>query len=271
MATTYDRISARCGNYVNLEMAFMHSGVLADPHAITKVEIYKSKIAAQNLVSTVIVADRDGTEYPAPIEFVRGYVEGGYCGTDPDVGAIIPGKYQYLWAVPVDAAAPDVYYDVWYYNVEQLGNELTALSSAALRACGRFWVYPDNWSVQDGLSTIRLGFEPLDQKFRQPEKRNLEVGLMPLPLYDYDHNLVDAVLPYATATITVETFSHEVLINNEPMSMGLRQGAFRSNPFVLQYTIDTTAFLRGTYRYRITVKLPDGSSISSGDFALVIM
>ena len=58
----------------------------------------------------------------------------------------------------------------------------------------------------------------------------------------------------------------EVLVENGEMRTGLRQGSYRTNPFVLQYDIDASSFLIGTYRYRVTVTLPDGTTRTSKDF-----
>ena len=73
-----------------------------------------------------------------------------------------------------------------------------------------------------------------------------------------------------TGTVTIKTMNNEILVDNGAMEMGLRQGSYRTNPFVLRYSIDTMAFLIGTYKYRITATLPDGTSRTSGDFILTI-
>jgi hypothetical protein len=184
---------------------------------------------------------------------------------------------------------PDVYYDVWSFlptnpcDLEEFAGTSTvcedghypdldadALAGLMLKLCSRFWVYPDGWNLQDNLSSIRLGFEPLDQRFSHPEIRPLEVGIMPLPLYQYDYNLVAPILPYLTGTITIETLHREVLVQNAPLEIGLRQGLYRSNPYVLRYLLDTSSFLIGTYRYRVTVMLPDGTKRTSRDFIFTI-
>jgi hypothetical protein len=110
----------------------------------------------------------------------------------------------------------------------------------------------------------------LDQRFRQPEVRPLEIGITPLPLYDYNFNLNAPVIPNITATIRIETMNKEVLVNDAVMEMGLRQGSYRTNPFVLRYNVNTNSFLIGTYRYRIIATLPDGSTRASKDFVFTV-
>jgi hypothetical protein len=96
------------------------------------------------------------------------------------------------------------------------------------------------------------------------------VGLMPLPLYDYDHNLVDPLIPLLEPTISISTQRCELLVDNAPCRIGLRHGSYRSNPFVIQYDLDTSLFLKGTYQYSIKVTLPDGKSRVSQKFILTI-
>lgn len=292
---TFPRIAARRGNFVDLVTSFKRGGVLTDPYAIRKVEIYKTQVIPSNLVATFLTdspCESDST-YPSPIEQLTADIPAGDCGTDPQVGAPIAGRFTLLWDIPDDAIVPDVYFDVWtWYPTNPcllpdfsastecaIGTDgvlchsdldSTDLSGLLLQCCNRFWVYPDDWQCTDDLSSIRLGFEPLDQKFRQPEARPLEVALMPLPLYDYDFNLNAPILPFLVGTIKIETANKEVMVADAPMTIGLRQGSYRSNPFVMRYTIDTLSFLIGTYRYRVTVTLPDGSTRTSKDFIFTI-
>lgn len=93
---------------------------------------------------------------------------------------------------------------------------------------------------------------------------------MPLPLYDYNFNLVNPIIPFLSPTITIETQHCEVLAQDEPCRIGIRQGAFRSNPWVIQYDLNTTRFLKGTYRYSIKLVLPNGSTRVSQKFILTI-
>lgn len=282
--STYQRISARRGNVVQLDMRFMRGGVLAAPYAIRKVEIFKTQVAPHNLVATFVVVNPWEDNYPSPIEFITEDIAGGVCGTAAEQGAVVTGEYRLLWDIPIDALVPDVYFDVWTFlptnpcDLEDFScttDHYTDLDDAALtglllQTCSKFWIYSDDWDSQDSLTSIRLGFEPLDQKFKQPENRPLEIGIMPLPLYDYDFNLVAPILPQLQGTITIETNSREVLVNNAPMTIGLRQGSYRSNPYVFRYMLNTSDFLRGTYQYFIKAILPDGSTRCSKDFIFTI-
>ena len=288
---TYQRISARRGNTVQLDIRFLRGGVPTAPYAIRKVEIYKTQILPSNLVATFVVVDPWELNYPSPVEYIRTNTECGPCGTAGEEGVIVPGEYRLLLDIPPDAFVPDVYFDVWSYIPTNpcefadfaaqcevgTGGYLKypdlndpAIAGLILQSCSKFWVYSDDWDVQDSLTSIRLGFEPLDQKFNQPEVRPLEIGIMPLPLYDYDFNLVAPVLPELTGTITITTSNNETLVEEEPLTLGLRQGSYRSNPYVFRYMVDTSRFLKGTYQYSVTAILPDGTTRTSQKFILTI-
>jgi hypothetical protein len=287
----YQRISARRGNTVQLDIRFMHGGIPAAPYAIRKVDIYKTQIIPSNLISTFVVVDPCDPNYPSPVEYIRADADPGLCGTEGEIGAIVPGEYRLLLDIPADEPVPDVYFDVWSYiptnpcELAEFAGECAegtdgciqhpdldgeAVSGLILQSCSKFWVYADDWYAQDSLTAIRLGFEPLDQKFNHPEIRPLEIGIMPLPLYDYDFNLVAPILPQLTGTITIETENNEVLVAAAPLTTGLRQGSYRSNPYVFRYMVDTSRFLKGTYRYNITATLPDGTTRTSKQFILTI-
>ena len=255
LSTAFPRISGRQGQYVDLNVQFLNSGQPTDPYAITKIEIYKTQVLTANLVATINVSNVESTEYPAPL-----------CPSTE-----VAGEYHYPFLVPADFVAPEVYFDVWYYTPTDPGTAGTEpVIVSSLSCCHRFWVFPDNWFCNDKLQTIRFGFEPIDQQFYQPELRTLEVGLMPLPLYDYNFNLVNPIIPFLNPTITIQTQFCEVLVNNAPCRIGLRQGSYRSNPYVIQYDVTTSDFLKGTYQYQITLNLPDGTTRVSRKFILVI-
>lgn len=257
----YDRISARRGSVVNLDARFLKGGQLADPFAIYRVEIYRGSVAAENIVEIFTVHDPSATDYPSPI------IHGNGTGTPT-------GIFSLPWTVPHDAVVPDVYFDQWYwYSTNPHIGTVTDLShyeSQLLKQCNRFWVYPDDWYIDGGLQTINLAFEPLNQKYNKPEVRPLEIGLMPLPLYDYDFNLVTPLIPYLNPTISIWTENYEPIITNAVAKTKLRQGSFKSNPFVVSYLLDTSGFFIGTYKYRVTLHLPDGTTRISQDLYFTI-
>lgn len=251
------RISGRRGQTLNLDVSFYRNGVLTDPYAIRKIEIYQTSVAPHNLITTIPFVDPDDSLYPSP-------------AVKEDTGL-----YYYPYDVPSDAEVPDVYFDLWYYYADNpcdgsgTGTSGTegdcdldddTLEESLLFCCHRFWVYPDGWACLDDLSVIEFGFEPLSIHFNKPETRPLQVGIMPLPLYDYDYNTVAPIIPMLTATISVETRCGELLVDESDMTIGLRQGSYRTNPYVLRWNLDTTSFLCGTYRYKVKVVLPDGTS-----------
>lgn len=272
---TFPRISARTGQVVDLNIEFYKSGVLTDPYAIRFIQIYKTQVLPHNLVATIPVVTPDDPLYPAPVV------------QETDTNGPVVGKYHLPYSIPTDFIAPDVYFDVWYYFAENpcpddgggtggTGTEPCDLDdpqfdSLLLSCCHRFWVYPNEWFCGDKLQTIRFGFEPLDNKFNYPETRPLEIGLMPLPLYDYNFNLVNPLIPMLCPEITIETQNCETLVDCDPCRMGIRQGSYRSNPYVIQYDLDTTQFLKGTYRYQISLSMPDGTKRVSQKFMFSIM
>lgn len=268
----FNRLSARSGQLVSLNVDFYRNGVLTDPFVIKYIEIYKSQVLPHNLVATIPITDKIDPLYPSPAQKTTTDVPAGVCGTDPAVEEI-DGRYLLPFAIPNDFAAPDVYFDVWYYYADDPCPDQTTdcdSTELLLKSCHRFWIYPESWYTNDQLQTIRFGFEPLDQKFNSPEIRPLEVGLMPLPLYDYNFNLVNPMIPYLKPFITIETQHNEVLVDSAPCQMGLRQGSYRSNPWVIRYQMDSSKFLKGTYRYNITIMLPDGSTRVSPKYIVTI-
>lgn len=276
---TNPRISARRGETVSLNVEFYKNGQLADPYAIRYVEIYKTSVTAGNKVAVVPI-NQLNDNYPSPLVRTPQDVVTGDCGTE-GTSTTAAGAFILPFSVPVDFAVPDVYYDVWYYYATDpcvaAGTDVTSCdyddssyTDQLLRCCHRFWVYPEDWFCSDKLQTIRFGFEPLDQKFNSPERRPLEVGLMPLPLYDYNFNLVNPMIPFLNPTIRIETQRNELLVADGQCTIGIRQGSYRSNPYVVQYDLDTAHYLKGTYQYQIKLTLPDGTSRVSKKFVFTI-
>jgi hypothetical protein len=248
------RISAVRGQYVSLDVDFYEGGVLTDPYAVRKIEIYKDQVLPHNLVIEIPVLEPTDDLYPAPLQ------------------RLATGKYRYDWLVPPDVETPAAYIDLWYFystnpcDTDGTGTgtdwsacDLDDYVAYLISVCNRFWVYPDNWVADDGLQSIRFGFEPLTQKFNKGDIRYLEVGLMPLPLYDFDYNKVMPLIPRITATIDIQTRNCEAIVTSESMNIGLRQGSYRTNPFVLRWMLDASRFLIGTYRYRIKLQMPNGT------------
>lgn len=284
------RISARRGTVVDLNVDFYKNGVLTDPYAVRHIEIYKTQVLPHNLVTTIPISELEDPLYPAPL--CRDYQNSSgveVTSSDPEA-TLIAGRFHLPYFIPLDFLVPDVYFDVWYYFAENpcdddlsgTGTDFTSgpgtacnlnnpeFDTVLLKTCNRFWIYPEEWFANDRLQTLRFAFEPLDQRFHTPEKRPLEVGLMPLPLYDFNYNLVTPIIPFMRPTITIKTQRCELLVDNDPCRIGIRQGSFRTNPWVIQYDLDTNKFLKGTYQYSITLTLPDGSTRVSRPFILVI-
>jgi len=274
----YNRISGRVNNIVNLDTIFYHNGVAEDPYAIRRIDIYKGSVTDDNLEASIVLPPPDDPTYPYPVVRIS---EGGVS---------LEGHFSLPFLVPSDFVAPEVYFDVWRFIGSDPGGTIDIDEedeSTWISQCNRFWVYPDGWYLDDELTTIRIGFEALDMHFRKPEIRNLEVGLVPLPLYDFDYNRVIPLIPQLQAFIQIETENGEVIVGGTPKvgcdglpcpagsdgeldiqgraRIGVRQGSYRTNPYVVQYKIDTSDFLIGTYKYRIILVLPNGETRVSDD------
>lgn len=258
------RISGRIGSELDLNVTFFKNGTPTPPYAIRRIDIFKSSIKDENKVAEIVIPYPDDSSYPSPI----------IAGDANSDGIINSGEFIYRWEVPLDLT-PDLYFDVWYF----IPIEPTPATGSSIdfddttlwqKCCNKFWLYEGGFFCWDGLEVPNFGFTPLSMKFRKPEKRFFEVGVMPLPLYDFDQNLLYPMLLKSTATITIETPNCEVLVTNAPMTMGVRSGSYRTDPFVLRYEIDTADFLISTLKARVTLNLPTGQSIVSPDMYLEI-
>jgi len=255
------RISTHTGGTVALNVTFLHNGVPENPFAIRRIDIYQGSEKPENLVAQVPVVNSDDDFYPSPV--IQDVDESG----NPR-----PGMFTLFFDVPADFIAPSAYVDVWRFIGTDPGGTDVDFDDETLwhSQCNRFFVFADNFYLDDGLVVPRLAFEPLDKVFRKPEIRDLEVGIMPLPLYDYDFNRITPIIPQLKAFISISTENCELLVSEDPCRIGIRQGSYRSNPFSIQYRLDTTQFLVGTYLYRIKVQLPDGTTRLSDDLRFTI-
>jgi len=248
----YGRLSGRIGEYISLNMSFYHNGEKNDPYAITKIEMYKSSVSVENLISTIDIVDPSDSTYPSPLS------------TDTT------GEYVASFEVPAEYEEGQ-YIDVWYYVPSDPGSG--DLGDYEQTTTGQFILGTDNWFGDDELRSVDFDIDPLSNKFIKGEVKDLEIGLVPLPLYDYNVELISSLIPHLSADITILTQSNEVVtyadgseagtFSDMPMSIGLREGRYRSNPYVLRILIDTSNFYKGTYKYSIKITLPNSKIIMS--------
>lgn len=244
----FPRISAHTGQSVGLNVTFSRNGVASDPFALRRVDIYHQSVKDDNLVAQIAFNTPDVTGYPAP--------------AIPDPAR--PGVFTTVFQIP-DTFKEGIYFDVWRFigsTPENLSDFDFDNEDFWLSQCNKFWVFQDGWFLDDGLITPRFAFEPLDKRFRKGEVRNLEVGLMPLPLYDWDQTRIGPMIPQICPFIEISTEEGEILEGLEkfPCRIGLRQGTYRTNPYVVQCPLATLGFLKGSYRYRIILELPNSES-----------
>lgn len=242
MANT--RITARPGDFVDLNMTFLRNGVPQSPFALRRIDIYRSSPRPGNIEGSIIFTDPLSTTYPSP-------------ATEIDTGEFVAPFY-----VPENFVTGDIYFDVWHFIGTDDGRTDLDDESSWISQRGEFWVFDDVWLTDDELSTIRLGFEPLDKKFRRGEIRKLEVAVHPLPLYDYDFNMLTPIIPQLNPRISIYTHNCELLVQDAPCQMGVRQGAHRNSPFVVQCLLDTRTLIRGAYQYVIKVNIENKTLIS---------
>jgi hypothetical protein len=264
----YPRVSGRLGNPIDLNVTFYRSGIATDPYAIRKVQIYRSAVEDENLIAEFPIVDPGDPTYPLPAS-----------RENDSAGTPKPGVYHLYWDVPkTGIPTPDTFFDVWSYLPDvcidesggTTGGDCIDDETQWQQCCNQFWLYPDSFYCDSGLENIRLGFEAMDIKLHQPEYRTIEVGMMPLPLYDYDYNKMAPIIPMLTGYFSLYTENCELLIDREPMRIGIRQGTYRTNPFTLQYTFDTRRVLKGSYKYQVSVCLPNGESRASPKFQLQV-
>lgn len=259
--TDYPRISGRLGQTVNLDMYFFQGGIAAYPHALRRVDIYESSVQEANLVAQINFPYPDDINYPLPARTIA----------NPSGSGDIIGAYTVDFDIPADFDE-GLYFDVWRYVGADLGTTDSDYDDETiwLYNCGKFWAYQNQWFADDGLMTPRVSFDALDTFFRKEELRTLEVGMMPMPLYDYDHNFIAPLLAAATATISIETYNCELIVDAAPMKIGIRQGSYRTNPWVLQYVMQPNTFFVGSYKYRVTLTFPNGQTRISENIAFEI-
>jgi hypothetical protein len=280
---------------VDLNVDFYNNGQLDDPFWIKKIEIYKCSVAPHNLQSVIILPEPTAENYPLPICQEKLVVNLDECSTGGDTTETpVVGKYHLPFLVPHDFKSPEVYLDVWYYHPinpchidlypAQCPPDLDLVEFTdggcdhtdpvfdgyLKTCCHRFWVYPDSWMCDDGLQTVEFGYEPKSVRFNYPERRNLEIGLIPMPLYNFNRSLFESLVPFVNASITIGTQHHEFIVRDSKMELGFKQGHYSSNPWVLKYMVDTSKFLKGSYWYQVKLELPDGSSRVSNKFWIEI-
>lgn len=247
------RIAGRLGRPLNLDVSFLHNGILADPFAIRRIDIYRGSTRPENLVTQIPFSDPDDTNYPFP-------------AIKMDVG-----EFSLKYEVPDDLVPNDVYFDVWHFIPEDIG--LTDLDDESywVTKNGRFYLFDDVWLADSDLQTIKFAFEPLDRVLTRGEIRPIELAIHPLPLYDHNWNLIIPLIPHLNPTITVHTTKGELIegLSDVSCKLGVRQNANRNSPFVVQCLIDTRTLLRGTYSYFIKMNIRN-RVITSNEFYFMV-
>ena len=247
----YPRVAGRLGNTVSLNMKTLRNGRLQAPFALRRIDIYRGSIRPANQIDTINFSDPTDTGYPAPA------IEGA------------TGCFEVLYDAPEDLVPNEIYFDVWHFVGSDPGTANIDDERLWISQTGMFWLYHDTWIIDDELITKRIGFEPLDKKLRRGEIRTIEVAIHPLPKYDYDFNKIAPIIPQLRPTISIRTSHNELIVNNVPCDIGVRQGHHRNSPFVVQCQIDTRTLVRGTHNYIIQVNIDD-NTIASPKFYFTV-
>lgn len=238
---SYSRINGRLGQVVNLNMKMLRNGIPTSPYGLREINIYRSFVRAENIVATISFPDPSSTLYPFPAT------------------EISTGEFIVPFVVPETFVPCDVYYDVWSFLGQDPGTAGIDDPSFWISQVGQFNIVDDTWIVDEELYTLRLGFEPLDKRLRRGELRTIEVAIHPLPMYDYDYNVLAPIIPQLSPSITIHTAYDELIVQDAPCKIGIRQGRNRNSPYVIQCYIDTRTLVRGLYQY--TVKVNVGNNI----------
>lgn len=240
----YPRVAGRIGNFVNLNMNTLRNGQPETPYALRRIDIYRGSPRPGQLVSTVVFPDPDSTTYPDP-------------ASETSIG-----RFSVPFLVPEDFIPCEVYFDVWHFLGRDPETAGIDDESLWISQSGMFWVFDDTWIGDEDLQTKRLGFEPLDKRLRRGEIRTIEVAMHPLPMYEYDFNKFAPMVPQFNPTMTLWTARDELLVQDAQCKIGVRQGANRNSPFVVQCTVDTQTLVRGMYKYVIKINIDDDVIIS---------
>ena len=149
----FTRFNARKDNLVELKREFYNNGVLADPNAIIKVEIHKVEYDRNDPDNTLVETLTTG------------------------INQTSTGKYQLDFIVPESYEANFIYVDVWHYRT-------TATSEVTIDDSSTFRLFENNWYVEDGLQNFKYQLFPDIKTLTSGEKRNIELQIVPLPLYN---------------------------------------------------------------------------------------
>lgn len=246
----YPRIAGRLGNIVDLNMRFLHNGSPSEPYAIRRVDIYRGFIRRDKLVEQITFPDVNDTSYPLPA-----------IQDSTDVS-----QFSLMYDASSDLVPNDVYLDVWHFLGSDPGSAGLDDESLWVSKFGSFYLFDDVWLADADLQTIKFGFFPQDKLIRRGEIRTIEVSIYPVPRHNYNHNLIVPLIHNLDPTITVYTTFGELIggLVDAPCSIGLKQGAGRDCPYVIQCQIDARTLLRGTYKYFI--KLAIGNTIIVSEY-----
>lgn len=241
------RVAGRLGTQVALNMQFNRNAVPDVPFAVRRIDIYRGSIRRPNLVAQIPVELPGSTNYPAPLV--------------ADLNS--PGSFTAVFDAPDTLVPGDVYFDVWNFIGDDPGGTADLDDESLwIAQSGRFYLFDDVWITDDYLSTLKIDFDPLDKILRRGEIRTIELAIFPLPIYEHDWNKLIPLIPQLEPTITIKTDYDELLVQDAPCKIGVRQGANRNSPYVVQCQIDTRGLLRGTYKYFIKTRLGDQTIVS---------
>jgi hypothetical protein len=232
----FSRFNARKGHTVELKREFYHANVLENPYALIKVEIHKVTYDRDNPVNTLI-------------ETIDGV----------DVVSEDVGKLKVNFDIPEDFESNYVYYDVWYYQVSDT-SEITIDDSTT------FKVFDDHWFTQDGSTNYKYQMFPDIKTFTKGEKRNIELQIVPLPLYNTNEDLNEKILPITGIEVKIETKNNELILDwTNTITQNLANKA--------RINIDTNLaeFRKGVYYYWVKLLLPNSDIIITQKFAFNII
>jgi hypothetical protein len=233
---TFSRFNARKGNTVELVREFYHASVLEDPYALIKVEIHK------------IVYDRE-----TPTNTLADTIDG------VDLVQDSTGKWKANFDIPESYESKYIYYDVWHYQTSDT-SEITIDDSST------FKVFDDMWFVQDGSTNYKYQMFPDIKTFTKGEKRNIELKIVPLPLYNTCSDLDEYILPITDIQVKIETKDQELILDwTNVISKNL------ANKALINIDTNLSEYRKGVYYYWVKLILPNSDILITQKFAFNII
>jgi hypothetical protein len=230
------RENARIGDPVRLDAQFFSGGVLFDPVAIERVEIYRGGDGTSNGGVLVDVVD--------PINIFQDNV--GLYHIDLDL-------FYHASPSPVTSpgtpaiVANTIYYDRWVYKKD--------LNSVETYSIGlHFYLYPNGTFVCDDTSKFRFEMKVDRKRIVKGEALDIRLQIIPIPLYISRRDpIVDYLLPISTMRARIIDTQNAEMVPWTSIRFTGKEGVLPTNLF--------SALQLGEYHLIAELTLPNGQIV----------